>query len=106
MDYINPKDPLRKGPEPSQALFDKFGKVASGFSHEAVMDAAANLILNAIRQQCPTKAQAERVFDEMFGRSKTALIDKHYDHAGKRRSVFPFNQVIDMAPFVEPDKFR
>ena len=65
---------------------------------------AVNLLGNAIRQSVPYRKQAEAIFDELTGNAKTLLLDKHYDAVtGKRRSVFPFTQVIE-APFhVERD---
>ena len=92
----NPADPLHKaGPPSGRELFKRFGSVADGFPHDAVLDAAVNLIINTLRQSHATWADAERAYDELFGRTKTILRD-HYDPLGKRRNVFPFDQFINM----------
>lgn len=100
----NPKDPLIKaGPPQGRELFNRFGMVADGFSHEQVIDAAINLIVNSVRQGNSNWSSAERAFDELFGRSKTILRD-HFDANGKRRNIFPFDQFIAMEHFDARDK--
>lgn len=99
----NPKDPLHKaGPEPGRALFVHFTQLASGFPADAVLDAACNVVITAIRQQKPTWRTAEEAFDATLARAKTILRD-HYDANGKRRNVFPFDQVINASLYVDPD---
>ncbi len=92
----NPLDPIIKsGPEQEKALFEAFNRVASGNSFEHVVGAAMNLLANSIRQSCETRQKAERMFDEVVGRSKNLLLEKHYDAVNnKRRSVFPFTQHV------------
>ena len=85
--------------EPGKVLFDRMSKAAVDFPHEAVVNGAGNVLLNVLRQRNETRDKAEKDFNEMFGRLKSILM-AHYDGAtGRRRSVFPHNQVIHM-PFV------
>ena len=97
MPLNNPKDPmLKSGPEIERALFDAITKLASGYDHAVVVGATVNLLVNAIRQNCATRGEAERMFDELFGRSKNLLLEKHYDPVSlKRRNIFPYTQHIN-----------
>lgn len=93
----NPKDPLhRSGPDAERELFRALGAACSGFPNEAVLGAAANLLVNAIRQSQPTRYAAREKFDELTARVRVLLLDQHYDALGKRRNVFPFHQVIEV----------
>ena len=95
-----PEDPLRHGPKADQDLFRQFSALCNGFPTDAVMAAASNVLLNAIRQHNATRHEAELAFNELFGRMKAILVE-HYDGAsGRRRSVFPHNQVIEV-PFMD-----
>ncbi len=92
----NPKDPLLKvGPDAERELFMLFGRAANGFPTDVTIGAALNMIINAMRQQHTTRAQAEKAFDEMFGRGKTILTN-HYDSLGRKRGIFPYDQNIVM----------
>lgn len=96
----NPKDPLHKsGPEAERELFRALGQVANGFPTEAVFGAAANMLVNAIRQSQPTREGAREAFDELIARVRLLLLDQHYDALGRRRNVFPFHQVIEVPLF-------
>lgn len=54
-----------------------------------------NLLVNAVRQNCITRREAERAFDELVGRTKNLLLEQHYDPvSGRRRNVFPHTQHI------------
>lgn len=100
----NPKDPLHKAsPEAGRELFKRMGQLVDEFPFDAILDAAFNLILNSIRQQNASWPSAEAAYDEKIGRVKTVLRD-HYDANGKRRNVFPFDQVVVMDHFKDPDK--
>lgn len=91
---VNGKDPLRQVTGTPQELFTRFSREANGFPRDAAIGAAANILLNALRQECVTRDKAEAAFNELFGRLKQTLVD-HYDSAsGRRRSVFPFNQSL------------
>ena len=100
----NPKDPIHKsGPNAGLELFRRMSKAATDFPHDAVIDAACNLLINAIRQGNPDWRRAEAAFNEMFGRSKQLLKD-HYDAAGRKKGVFPFDQVIMPSLHIDRDK--
>lgn len=88
-------DPLTDtAPEAGHVLFQRLSAACKDFPHEAVVNAAANLLLNVLRQRNESRGLAERDYNDMFGRLKSVLL-AHYDGpTGKRRSVFPFHQVI------------
>jgi len=97
---LNPKDPLRQaGPEAGRELFRRFSQSAHGFPRDATIDAAMNLLISAIRQECPTRQAAERRFDECVGRAKHLLLDLHYEASGGRKNIFPSAQRIEV-PFL------
>lgn len=96
---MNPNDPLPKfGPPGQRELFEQFTKLSNGFSTEDVIGAAANLIVNAIRQSQATRQKAEASYDELFGQMKSMLVS-HYDSLGRKRGLFPYNQVIEVPHF-------
>lgn len=97
-------DPLKSAHPAEQELFERVAALMNGVPSELVRGIAINLLINAIRQSVPYRKDAEAIIDELTGRAKTLLLDKHYDAVtGQRRSVFPFTQVIE-APFhVEQD---
>lgn len=101
----NPNDPLAKAsPDNARELFSQFSRLANGASASDVMDAAYNLIINALRQEHATRSAAESAYDEKAARIKGVLMD-HYDAGGRRRGIFPYTQHIVM-PFVNGgDKF-
>jgi hypothetical protein len=100
-------DPLLKLPEQEKELFEAFRQLANKKPLDAVYGAAINVIVNAIRQVEGTRAGAEARYDELFGKGKTLLLDKHYDSVtGRRRSVFPFTQVVKMPLHWEDDDIR
>lgn len=89
-------DPLRNNaPFSGKELFNRFSKAADGFPTDAAVVAAGNILLNALRQTNATRAEAEKAFNELFGRLKQTLLD-HYDSTGKRRPIFPFHQTIEV----------
>lgn len=93
----NPKDPLHMtGPEAEKELFRRLGSVCNEFPRETVICAAMNLLINAIRQNEAGRNGAMAAFDEVSGRARHILLEKHYDSLGKRRNVFPFAQIIDI----------
>jgi hypothetical protein len=100
-------DPIRSGPPSHIELFEAFAKLADGKNVDAVLGAAVNVIVNAIRQNVALRRDAEAAFDTLFGRAKTILINEHYDAVtGKRRSVLPFTQVIRAAAVIDDDAIR
>jgi hypothetical protein len=102
----NPKDPFHtSGPEKEKELFTRFSQLSEGFPVETVVRAAMNVVLNAIRQAHAKRSGAETSFDELIARSKSVLLDQHYDNAGNRRNVFPFDQKIEISLFSNRHKF-
>ena len=97
-------DPLKSSHLAEQELFEKVGTLLNGVPVEMARGIAINLLINAIRQSVPYRKDAEAMMNELTGRAKTLLLDKHYDSVtGQRRTVIPFTQVIE-APFhVEQD---
>ena len=60
----NPLDPLRKANNTAGvALFRKLSAACDGFSADAVIVGAFNLLLHAIRTVHGSRASAERAFD-------------------------------------------
>jgi hypothetical protein len=102
----NPKDPLKKtGPEYQQQLFKQMCSLAAGFAVEDIIGASINLFVNGVRQGYADKRQAEARYVELTGRYRQTLLD-HYDSVtGKRRSIFPFDQVLYPAHFTDKDGF-
>lgn len=100
----NPNDPLHgSAPDDSIDLFRMMGKLAAGRPVEAIFNASSNLLINAIRQNAVDWRRAESLFDEIFGRSKQ-LLKNHYDIQGRKKGVFPYNQIIRPETFVDPDR--
>lgn len=90
-----------------EMLFRIFSHAATGKNADAVMGAAINIIMNAIRQNYPLRDAAEQKINELFGRAKTLLLANHYDSVtGKRRSVIPHTQVIRMGFHIDDEKVR
>lgn len=104
----NVKDPMNQiGSDQERALFEAFNEASKGRDYRQVSGAALNLFVNAVRQSCPTRQQAERVYDEMVGRAKNLLLEQHYDPVtNKRRNVFPHTQVVQAELVHWNDKFN
>lgn len=98
-------DPLKQAEDVRRELFGRYSKASAGFQHRDVVYAAVNLMLNAIRQNCKTQREAEVAFDEMIAHAKRSLLDLHYFPNGKRRNVFPFDQVIEPSLLNSKSKF-
>jgi hypothetical protein len=86
-------DPLKDAPDVAVALFEKLGQLAHGFGFEAVVNAGFNLNVNAFRQFYPTRAQAERAWDEVVAKAKGNLMDC-YDSTGRKKGIYPYHQII------------
>lgn len=92
----NPQDPLKNdGPASRRELYSQMSRICDGFPNDAVINAAGNVLVNALRHSNKNCRQAEAAFDELAAKLKTLLLDKHYDHLGQRRSIFPFAQTIE-----------
>jgi hypothetical protein len=97
-------DPLRSAQGQEKLLFDIFATAANGKNADAVMGAALNIILNAIRQNYPKRADAEAKINELFGRATQLLLADSYDSVtGLRRTVTPITQVVRMPLHLEDD---
>lgn len=88
-------DPLTKGPESSRVLQQRMGKASSGFSYDAVVSAAANILINVIRQKHSKKKGALDELDQVQAAVRKA-VDEHYQLNGSRKSLFPFDQIISV----------
>ena len=104
MSDLHPKDKLLAGaPDYGREMFNRFSRAADGFSSDAVLSAALNVIVNALRQTYGTRAQVEARYDELVGRTKATLLG-HYDGVtGRRRSTTPFTQHISVPHFIDKD---
>jgi hypothetical protein len=95
----NPRDPLHGATPPGgRELMRALAPTLHGVPNDVVLDVAVNLIINVLRQQNPTWAKAEVAWDELFGRGKT-ILHQHYDASGRKRGVFPYDQVVTMPLF-------
>jgi hypothetical protein len=80
-------------------LFETVMRMMVGKPQQMVWQVSMNLLVNSIRQSVAKRADAEAIFNELFGRAKTVLLDQHYDPVtGHRRGVIPHTQVVQM-PF-------
>ena len=98
------RDPLMSDNPTEREQFERIAHQLTGMPLELARKIAVNLLVNVIRQSVPERKDAEAMINEMFARAKTLLLEQHYDSVtGRRRTVFPFTQVIE-APFhVEED---
>lgn len=101
----NPQDPLHNTPEEAKNLFRKLSEMCDGHSADAVIGAAMNLVINALRTAHPKRAGASAAFDEVSAKAQNALLDQHYDAMGNRRNIFPFEQVMKVEFFNTKNRF-
>lgn len=87
------KDLLLDTPDNARELFNQFSQISHGFSTLDVVNAALNVLVNAIRQAEPTRQGAERVWDECVARSKGVLLDG-YNSAGRKKGIYPYTQTL------------
>jgi hypothetical protein len=93
------KDPMiLMTPDAQKILFERMSEVCNGFSAEQVAGAAANILINAIRQSQPSREKASSRFDELFTNMKTVLMN-HYDSFGRLKGIFPYPQEIKVEHF-------
>jgi hypothetical protein len=97
-------DPLTRGPAAAQELFKRYSKVSNDFDRDAVIGAAANIVLNAVRQSLSKRQDADAAIIRLLETLRSTL-NEHYDGLGQRRSVFPFHQVVEM-PLIKFPKNR
>ena len=97
-DRSNPADPLKHaGPPAGAELMRRMAQQCDGFSFDDVASAAANMLINVLRQKHDTAGAAEDAFDQITAQAKAVLLGEHYrpGRAGKRlQGTFPFSQVI------------
>lgn len=65
-------------------LIAAMAQVANGFQRDEVVSAAANIIINAIRQDHATLASAEKQLDGVLAAMRSALRTAHYHRDGTR----------------------
>ena len=98
-------DPLRNLQGQEEMLFRIFSQASVGKNADAVMGAAINVLINAIRQNYPTRDGAEHKISELFGRAAQMLLANHYDSVtGRRRTVIPHTQIVRMAYHIDEDE--
>lgn len=66
---------------------EAFAKQANGYGREAVIEAAGNIILNALRQGNPRLVEAEEQLDDLALRLKSALRKDHYTKDGVKNGL-------------------
>lgn len=101
---FNPKDPLLgTGPDQQRSLFDAFSHAAGQHPVEDVIGASVNMLVNAIRQTYPQRNMAEARWLDLAGRIRELMLS-HYDSVtGRRKSIFPFDQIISVPLHKEKD---
>ena len=98
-------DPLTQGPGAGRELFSRFSReCAKGFSRDDCIGAAANLIMNALRQDHPQHKNADEALTRLLERCRATLAE-HYNLNGSRKSIFPFDQIISV-PLVKMPKMH
>lgn len=73
-------------------LIAAFGQLATGYDYDKVIGAAANILLNALRQSHKKLGEAEEQLTEIETRMRDALRTHHYHPDGTRndrRIVLP-----------------
>ena len=103
-EFVNSADPLKR--TEGADLFLKLTAQCVGHDYDEVASAALNLLLNALRQKHDSRMGAEAEYSEKTGRAHQMLLG-HYDSVtGRRLSVFPHTQRINMPLHLDPDFLR
>ena len=98
-DFNNKQDPAKLSlEERDRVLLDRMIGACHGFPRESVRLVSLVMIVNTIRQTCPTAQKAEAKWDEFAAKAKEFLMN-HYFPGGLRKSVFAFKQMIAI-PFI------
>lgn len=71
--------------EAVQKIMQAFGQAADGHQRDDVVDATANLLLNALRQSHAKLPAAEEELEHLVANMKAALARDHYLPDGTRR---------------------
>jgi hypothetical protein len=90
---MNGKDPILNNAEPARQLFHSFSQISHGFSTIDVVNAALNILINAVRQAEATQKGASETWDEWTTRSKSLLMDG-YDSTGRKKGIYPYTQTL------------
>jgi hypothetical protein len=95
----NPKDPLHGAMEDREVqVLRDIGKALHGVPLEACANVGMNLTITAVRQAFSTWSEAEKHMKNLQGRQMQVLKD-HYDSvSGRKKGVFPYDQVIAVPP--------
>jgi hypothetical protein len=102
--FNNPKDPLlARTPEAGKDLMKKIVPIVKDYPFDAVGDVGLNLLINVVRQRSNTREKAARDWDALVARGKQILLDNHYDSRGRKKGIFPYDQVINM-PLIKVDE--
>lgn len=75
-------------------LIQAFGRAADGYDREKVVGAAANMLLNALRQAHPKLGGASEELRDLHDRMQKALAEHHYSTDGLQRK----NHIILPSP--------
>lgn len=67
-----------------RAIFDAFAAAANGYGRDAVVGAAANLLVNVLRQSHRKRGEADEEVDALAADVKR-LLGRHYDEDGVRK---------------------
>ena len=86
-------DPINQVPTSSIALFERFNRAADGYPADSVLDAAFNMIVNALRQAHGSREKASLSWDELTAKAKGHLMEC-YDSAGRKKGIYPYHQII------------
>jgi hypothetical protein len=103
----NPRDPMNKlTSDNGRVLFETISRASDQFSSQDVINAAAMLLVNALRGAYPTRAAAAAAYDEIAAKAKTFLLDAHYDSLGRKKGIFPYDQHIHPPHFLDKDSYK
>ena len=82
----------------ARKLLDAFSSAANGYTRDDVIDAAANLVLNALRQEHQRLEEADEELRALADRMQKMLAQRHYNEIGQRRTGKIF--LPDLIPIV------
>ena len=95
------KDPQLDRTTPNgQEVFESVVKLLGGMPRELVREVAVNLLVNLVRQEDKSVSAAASSVDR-FAHDAKVLAAEHYDHTGRRRGIFPYDQRVEVPPLRE-----
>lgn len=81
-------------------LIAAIGQLTTGYGYDTVIGAAANIMLNALRQKHPRHIDAEEQFEAAVEEMRKSLRDQHYHENGTRNErriiIPPLHQLVRM----------